>query len=235
MYQSINTSNYTFEDTIRGNYLYVDKTVFFHQLVNEEKGFYFLSRPRRFGKSLSVSILKNIFKGNKEFFVGLKIYDMPYDWKPYPVINLNISKADCSSAQQLNKGLCIILQDKARELGIELSGETKSGYLFGELINKAKDLGKVVILIDEYDKPLVENIYAPHIEEIRQVLENFYINIKASDENLRFVFMTGVTKFSKVSVFSKLNNLRDISMSEAFATMYGYTQDRKSNIILAIE
>ncbi len=225
MYQSINTSNYTFEDTIRGNYLYVDKTVFFHQLVNEEKGFYFLSRPRRFGKSLSVSILKNIFKGNKEFFVGLKIYDMPYDWKPYPVINLNISKADCSSAQQLNKGLCIILQDKARELGIELSGETKSGYLFGELINKAKDLGKVVILIDEYDKPLVENIYAPHIEEIRQVLENFYINIKASDENLRFVFMTGVTKFSKVSVFSKLNNLRDISMSEAFATMYGYTQD----------
>jgi hypothetical protein len=83
----------------------------------------------------------------------------------------------------------------------------------------------VVILIDEYDKPMVENIYAPHIEEIRQVLENFYINIKATDEHLRFVFMTGVTKFSKVSVFSKLNNLRDISMSEAFATMYGYTQE----------
>jgi hypothetical protein len=97
--------------------------------------------------------------------------------------------------------------------------------LFRELINKAKDLGKVVILIDEYDKPLVENIYAPHIEEIRQVLENFYINIKASDEHLRFVFMTGVTKFSKVSVFSKLNNLLDISMSEDFATMYGYTQE----------
>jgi hypothetical protein len=150
---------------------------------------------------------------------------MPYDWKLYPVINLNISKADCSSAQQLNKGLCIILQDSARELGIELTAETKSGYLFGELIGKAKDLGKVVILIDEYDKPLVENIYAPHIEEIRQILENFYINIKASDEHLRFVFMTGVTKFSKVSVFSKLNNLRDISMSEVFATMYGYTQE----------
>ena len=225
MYQSITTSNYTFEDTIRGNYLYVDKTDFFHKLVNEEKGFYFLSRPRRFGKSLSVSILKNIFKGNKELFKGLKIYDMPYDWKPFPVINLNISKADCSSAEQLNRGLCIILQNSAHELGIELSCETKSGYLFGELIDKAKDIGKVVILIDEYDKPLVENIYAPHIEEIRQVLENFYINIKASDEHLRFVFMTGVTKFSKVSVFSKLNNLRDITMSEAFATMYGYTQE----------
>jgi hypothetical protein len=172
-----------------------------------------------------VSILKNIFKGNKELFNGLKIYDMPYDWTPYPVINLNVSKADCSSAEQLNKGLCIILQDNAKDLGIELSSETKSGYLFGELIDKAKDLGKVVILIDEYDKPLVENIYAPHIEDIRQVLENFYINIKASDEHLRFVFMTGVTKFSKVSVFSKLNNLRDITMSEAFATMYGYTQD----------
>ena len=225
MYQPITTSNYTFEDTIRGNYLYVDKTDFFHQLVQEEKGFFFLSRPRRFGKSLSVSILKNIFKGNKELFKGLKIYDMPYDWKAYPVINLNISKTDCSSAEQLNKGLSIILHDSAKELGIELSSETKSGYLFGELINKAKDLGKVVILIDEYDKPLVENIYAPHVEEIRQVLENFYINIKASDEHLRFVFMTGVTKFSKVSVFSKLNNLRDISMSEAFATMYGYTQE----------
>ena len=122
---------------------------------------------------------------------------MPYDWKQYPVINLNISKTDCSSAQQLNKGLCIIIQDNARELGIELSSETESGYLFGELINKAKDIGKVVILIDEYDKPLIENIYAPHIEEVRQVLENFYINIKASDEHLRFVFMTGVTKFSK--------------------------------------
>ena len=143
----------------------------------------------------------------------------------YPVINLNISKTDCSSAEQLNKGLCIILHENAHDLGIELSGETKSGYLFGELINKAKDLGKVVILIDEYDKPLVENIYTPHIEEIRQVLENFYINIKASDEHLRFVFMTGVTKFSKVSVFSKLNNLRDITINEAFATMYGYTQE----------
>ena len=225
MYQPITTSAYTFENTIRGNYLYVDKTDYFHLLVREQNGIFFLSRPRRFGKSLSVSILKNIFKGNKELFKGLKIYDMPYDWKSYPVINLNISKADCSSAEQLNKGLFIILHDNARELGIELSDETKSGYLFGELINKAKDRGKVVILIDEYDKPLVENIYAPHIEEIRQVLENFYINIKASDEHLRFVFMTGVTKFSKISVFSKLNNLRDITINEAFATMYGYTQE----------
>ena len=225
MYQAITTSNYTFEDTIRGNYLYVDKTDFFHLLVKEEKGFYFLSRPRRFGKSLSVSILKNIFKGNRELFKGLKIYDMPYDWIPYPVINLNISQTDCTSTDQLNKGLCIALYENASELNLQLSDSTNSAYLFRELIIKAKDLGKVVILIDEYDKPLVENIYSPHIEEVRQVLENFYINIKASDEHLRFVFMTGVTKFSKVSVFSKLNNLRDITMSEAFATMYGYTQE----------
>ena len=225
MYQSITTSNYTFEDTIRGNYLYVDKTIFFHQLVNEEKGFYFLSRPRRFGKSLSVSILKNIFKGNKELFKGLKIYDIPYDWKPYPVINLNISQSPCESAKILNEGLCTLLHKSAEENGLNLSEQKHSGLLFGELLDKASKIGKVVILIDEYDKPLVENIYAPHIEEIRQVLENFYINIKASDEHLRFVFMTGVTKFSKVSVFSKLNNLRDITMSEAFATMYGYTQE----------
>ena len=225
MYQPITTSAYTFENTISGNYLYVDKTDHFHQLVREQNGIFFLSRPRRFGKSLSVSILKNIFKGNKELFKGLKLYDMPYDWKQYPVINLNISQAPCESAEILNRGLCAIVRNNAKEIGIELTGETHSGLLFGELINMAKDLGKVVILIDEYDKPLVENIYAPHIEEISQVLENFYINIKASDEHLRFVFMTGVTKFSKVSVFSKLNNLRDITMSEAFATMYGYTQE----------
>jgi hypothetical protein len=172
-----------------------------------------------------VSILKNIFKGNRELFKGLKIYDMPYEWKPYPVINLNISQAPCESAEILNRGLCGIVRDNAKEIGIELTGETHSGLLFKEMINKAKDLGKVVILIDEYDKPLVENIYATHIEEVRQVLENFYINIKASDEHLRFVFMTGVTKFSKVSVFSKLNNLDDITMDEKYATMYGYTQE----------
>ena len=225
MRQPITTSAYTFENTISGNYLYVDKTDYFYELIKEQTGIFFLSRPRRFGKSLSVSILKNIFKGNKELFKGLKIYDMAYDWKSYPVINLNISKTDCSSAKLLNEGLCILLHDNARDLGIELSNELTAGYLFGELITKASQLGKLVILIDEYDKPLVENIYAPHIEEIRQVLENFYINIKASDEHLRFVFMTGVTKFSKVSVFSKLNNLEDITMDARFATMYGYTQD----------
>ena len=225
MYQAITTSNYTFENIREKNLFYADKTSYFHQLATDESGIFFLSRPRRFGKSLSVSILKNIFKGNKELFKGLKIYDMSYDWKSYPVINLNISKANCSSASLLNEGLCISLRNSAKELNIELTDTLDSGYLFGELINKAKDLGKVVILIDEYDKPLVENIYAPHIEEVRQVLENFYINIKAADEHLRFVFMTGVTKFSKVSVFSKLNNLRDISMSAAFGTMYGYTQE----------
>jgi len=225
MYQPITTSNYTFEDVITGGDLYVDKTDFFHQLVTVNKGIFFLSRPRRFGKSLSVSILKNIFKGHKELFKGLKIYDMPYDWKPFPVINLNISQAPCESAEILNEGLCTLLRKSAEENGLNLSEQKHSGLLFGELLDKASKPGKVVILIDEYDKPLVENIYAPHIEEIRQVLENFYINIKASDEHLRFVFMTGVTKFSKVSVFSKLNNLRDITMSGAFATMYGYTQE----------
>ena len=224
IFKSITTSNYTFEDIITGGDLYVDKTDYFHKLVSVNKGIFFLSRPRRFGKSLSVSTLKNIFKGKKELFKGLKIYDLPYDWKEYPIINLNISKAPCESAALLNEGLCGLVRENADDLGIQLSDQKHSGLLFTELIRKTKALGRIVILIDEYDKPLVENIYAPHIAEIRQVMEDFYINIKASDEHLRFVFMTGVTKFSKVSVFSKLNNLRDISMSEQFATMYGYTQ-----------
>lgn len=225
MYQTITTSGYTFEKIREGNLFYADKTDYFHQLVSEPSGVFFLSRPRRFGKSLSVSIFKNIFKGNRSLFEGLKIYDMPYDWKSYPVINLNISKAACESAEVLNRGLCLLLHESAKDLGLQLSEETHSGYLFAELLTKAKDLGQVVVLIDEYDKPLVENIAAPHLPEVRQILENFYINLKSYDEYLRFVFMTGVTKFSKVSVFSKLNSLRDISMSNAFATMYGYTQE----------
>ena len=167
MYQPITTSEYTFENTISGNYLYVDKTDYFHRLVREQNGIFFLSRPRRFGKSLSVSILKNIFKGNKELFEGLKIYDMPYDWKSYPVINLNISKAPCESSEILNEGLCALLHKSAEENGLNLSEQKHSGLLFGELLDKASKLGKVVILIDEYDKPLVENINAPHIEEVR--------------------------------------------------------------------
>ena len=225
IFKSITTSNYTFEDIITGGDLYVDKTDYFHKMVSVNKGIFFLSRPRRFGKSLSVSTLKNIFNGNKELFKGLKIYDLPYDWKEYPVINLNISKAPCESAALLNEGLCGLVRENADDLGIQLSDQKHSGLLFTELIRKTKALGRIVILIDEYDKPLVENIYAPHIAEIRQVMEDFYINIKASDEHLRFVFMTGVTKFSKISIFSKLNNLDDITMDEQFATMYGYTQD----------
>ena len=225
LFKSITTSNYTFEDVITGGDLYVDKTDFFHKLVSVNKGIFFLSRPRRFGKSLSVSILNNIFKGNRDLFKGLKIDQMPYDWKSYPVINLNISKAPCDSAAILNEGLCQMLQKSAEQNCVMLSEQKHAGLLFDELIGKVSKKGKVVILIDEYDKPLVDNIYSQYIDEIRLVLESFYINIKASDEHLRFVFMTGVTKFSKVSIFSKLNNLRDISMSEQFATMYGYTQE----------
>jgi hypothetical protein len=225
MQKSITTSAYTFENIIERNLFYADKTDYFHKMVTDKSGIFFLSRPRRFGKSLSVSILNNIFKGKSDIFKGLKISDLPYDWKSYPVINLNISQTDCSSAETLNQGLCIAISENANELNIALSDSTNSAYLFRELILKAKDIGKVVILIDEYDKPLVENIYAPHVEGIRQVLENFYINIKSSDEHLRFVFMTGVTKFSKVSIFSKLNNLEDITMDKYYATLYGYTQD----------
>jgi hypothetical protein len=149
MFQSITTSNYTFENIREKNLFYADKTDFFHQLATDDSGIFFLSRPRRFGKSLSVSILKNIFKGNKELFKGLKIYDMPYDWKSYPVINLNISQAPCESAEILNEGLCSLLHKSAEENGLQLSEQKHSGLLFGELLDKVSKLGKVVILIDE--------------------------------------------------------------------------------------
>ncbi len=223
----LTSSVFTFQDLILGDFLYVDKTEFLWKLVQAPKGVYFLSRPRRFGKSLTVSTLKAIFEGHRELFRGLSIGDKPYDWQVFPVIHLDLCNCNSHSAEHLQEFLGLKLEDVVRQF--QLTASVKSDQLAASFSAIIRELhgksGPVVLLIDEYDKPLLENLVNGKAAEIRDVLSDFYSTIKLEDSRERFVFLTGVSKFCQVSIFSKLNNLRDISMSGDYATMLGYTQE----------
>ena len=224
--KDITSSIYSFENLIEGNFLYVDKTEYIWQLIRPAREMYFLSRPRRFGKSLTVSTLKAVFEGKKELFKGLAIYDKPYDWKPYPVIHLSFGDYNVVSdaMQELPDYLITKIRRIAADYGIELSGNTP-GLCFGDLIDKLSDKEQVVILVDEYDKPILDNITKPCIADIQKCLKGFYSVLKDRNEKERFLFVTGVSKFSHVSLFSDLNNLTDITMDFRYAAMFGYTQE----------
>lgn len=216
----------SFSKLIEGDFLYVDKTKEIHQLITSGEGYYFLSRPRRFGKSLTLSALKEIFSGNKELFRGLWIYDK-IQWTSHPVIHLDIISISYNTSDVLAQSLSNLLIKIGERNNIKL----KSGYYkeqFGELIEKLHTSSnkKVVVLIDEYDKPIIDFIRdSERARANRDVLKSFYEVLKASDEHLRFVFITGVSKFSKVSIFSGLNNLKDITLEERFASLMGYTHE----------
>jgi hypothetical protein len=222
--KNLTTSIYTFENLIEGDWLYVDKTDYIWDLIRKPQGIYFLSRPRRFGKSLTLSTLKAVFQNKKHLFKGLALENKLYDWKEYPVIHLDLGESPAFSAAELDSALQASLDNTAREYKIKLSAPTASSR-FSELIRMLKDQGKVIILIDEYDKPILDNVTRKNIESIREVMESFYSVIKATEPYQRFVLLTGVSKFARVSVFSKLNNLTDITMDAKFATMLGYTQE----------
>jgi hypothetical protein len=212
---------------LRGNeYLYVDKTQVIHRLISAGKVF-FLSRPRRFGKSLLVSTLKAIFEGKEEFFAGLFIHDK-YDWSErYPVIKLDWSGIKHNSPEEMEEGAAVFLTQMADEFDIRLE-QSYAANRFEELIRMLyrKSGRQAVVLIDEYDMPVLDALNEPveKIVKIRGFLQSFYRVIKAADEHLRFVFLTGVSKFSKVSIFSGLNNLNDITMDAEYAGICGYTQ-----------
>ncbi len=222
-----NGNVFTFENFITGNYLYVDKTRYIHNLVaSESNGCYFLSRPRRFGKSLLLSTLKAIFEGKKELFEGLYIANSDYAWKTHPVIHLSFGNYNVvkNAVDELPEYLMSQLRFVAMDYGITLQGITP-GNCFTELIKILSMQGQVVILIDEYDKPILNNILSPNIREIFQILKGFYSTIKDCNEQERFVFITGVSKFAHISIFSDLNNLTDISMDEDYSAILGYTQE----------
>lgn len=221
--KNITSSVYTFEDIVKDDFLYVDKTEFIWNLIRQGKAMYFLSRPRRFGKSLTVSTLKAVFQGKKELFKGLAIYDKPYDWKQYPVIHLDMNGLDFSSVEELESSLCDLVTEAAASHELRLES-ANAASMFRALINQLAEQEQVVILVDEYDKPILNNLGKPHAQKILDKLKTFYSVIKAFESKERFVFVTGVSKFCHVSLFSDLNNLTDITMNRDYATMFGYTQ-----------
>ena len=205
-----------------GGFLYVDKTEFVYNLINSAS-YYFLSRPRRFGKSLLLNTIKEVFKGNKELFEGLWIYDK-IEWEEYPIIKISFSSVDYFNLG-LEKAIDSMLEDIAKDYDIVFEKQSFSSR-FKELIQKLSSNKKVVILIDEYDKPIIDYIDdIPQADENRKILKSFYSVIKDSDNYIRFFFVTGVSKFSKVSIFSDLNNLNDITLDENYSVITGYTQE----------
>ncbi len=217
----------TFSEIIQENYYYVDKTEFAYKLITRGK-YYFLSRPRRFGKSLFLDTLAEIFSGNKELFKGLYIYDK-YDFSPHPVIRISFGSGDYSlDENQTIDEIKHILEDNLDALGVECKDIGDFKNCFKQLIRKAhlKYNQRVVILIDEYDKPILDNITnQDKAIRARSILKNFYSIIKDNDRYIKFVFITGVSKFSKLNLFSGLNNLEDITINKEYAEICGYTHD----------
>ena len=214
----------TFEDIRRDNYLYVDKTAFVWRIANTGKP-YFLSRPRRFGKSLLLSTFEAYFKGKKELFEGLAIEQMEKEWRQFPVLHLDLNAKKYETPEDLNAMLNQHLEKWESQYGDEKKDRSPEER-FSYVISRASEQAGcgVVVLVDEYDKPLLQTLCnIPLMEEYRQTLKAFYGVLKSSDRYLRFVFLTGVTKFAQVSVFSDLNQLNDISMKPQYATICGIT------------
>jgi len=212
----------SFRKIIRGGCVYVDKTQYVHELIRRD-GCYFLSRPRRFGKSLLLDTIKEAFSGDKELFKGLFLYDSGYAFEKHPVLRLDMSDISNQTPEKLEKALVETLQNHAEKEGISISSEIPSN-LFKFLIERLFDkYGKeVVVLIDEYDKPILDRIGDTEVAEAnRDFLRGFYGVLKSMDPFLRLTFITGVTKFTKTSVFSGLNNLTDITLSKKYSGICG--------------
>jgi hypothetical protein len=215
-----------FEYLRTNDYLYVDKTVYIYSLISRGKP-YFLSRPRRFGKSLLLSTLKAYFQGKKKLFDGLAIAELEKEWIEYPVIHLDMSVGSYTSVEKLLNVLDRKLERYEREIGYTNTTSDLPSR-FQELIMQtaAKAGRRVVVLVDEYDAPLLDTLdnIALH-DEIHKQLADFYLTLKASDAYLQFIFLTGVTKFAQLNVFSKLNQLVDISLKAPYAGICGITEE----------
>lgn len=215
-----------FTSLIEDGYLYVDKTDLVYQMVTTGKP-YFLSRPRRFGKSLLLSTLEAYFLGRKEVFKGLAIEQLEKDWKVYPVLHLSLNAQYYENKQSLEQVFEAHFIEWEKQYG-RTNREVGYAGRFMQIIRQAceKTGEKVVVLIDEYDKPLLRSLFNDGLHDLyREMLTGFYTVLKDADRYLRFVFITGVTKFSQLGVFSNLNQLMDISMNPDYATVCGMTKD----------
>lgn len=213
-----------FEKLRKGNYVYVDKTSYVYELAQLSTP-YFLSRPRRFGKSLLLSTFEAYFRGKKDLFKGLAIEQLEKDWAEYPVIKISFGANSYENNERLKSRFETILTQNENQFNIERKSDDPAERL-NNIIHSAyeKTGNQVVILIDEYDKPILDALYTEYEELNRQELRSFYSPLKDCDEYIRFLFITGITKISHVNIFSGLNQLDDISLEKAYATLCGISE-----------
>ena len=215
----------TFREIREEDYYYVDKTGFALRL-NDEGKYYFLSRPRRFGKSLFLDTLAELFAGNEPLFRGLEAHER-WDWgRRFPVVRLSFAEGVLRSRAELDQRIGELLADNEARLGVASSQRSLAGRFQGLIAAARAAHGeRVVVLVDEYDKPILDNLTdADTARELRDGLRNLYSVIKGADAHIRFAFLTGVSKFSKVSLFSGLNNLNDITVDADYSALCGYTE-----------
>ncbi len=217
----------TFEKIRERNGIYVDKTELIYRLV-KECNYVFLSRPRRFGKSLLVSTLRSYFEGRKDLFEGLAMAQLEKDWVQYPVLHFSLSLMRITSVDELGSMLDYLLRDMEQIYGRGNAADEAYGLRMANLVNRAyaQTGKKVVLLFDEYDAPILDTMHDKTLmESVRQKLRQFYSPIKDLDSKLQFVFITGISKFSQLSIFSELNNLTTITMNSEYAAICGFTRD----------
>ena len=227
--EKVATDIYTFERLREEGFTYVDKTDSLYAMASGESGAqFFIARPRRFGKSLAVSTLKSLFQGRREFFKGLAI-EPKWDWsKKWPVLHLDMGSAQTTTVAELHERWRAILANSCRDNGILFRDSQNPATAFENVVNDLaamSDDGRMVLLVDEYDKPLLGHLMKSDVAEFRDALKAFYSVIKTLESKQRFTFITGVSKFSKVSIFSDLNNLNDWTMNADAATLFGYTHE----------
>ena len=226
--QTIEMETYDFPTMRRKNRIYVDKTGQFHELITGNTSLHFVARPRRFGKSLMISTLDCIFRGRKDLFEGLAISQTDYDWPVHPVIRFDFSAITTSSLEEFSLAFAsrvsMVLENAGATVDPALDPGTNFGRAIRELYEKSGH--GVVVLVDEYDAPIGHTLDEPELAEaIRKKMKDFYTTLKAEVDKIRFLMMTGVSKFSQTSTFSALNNITDLTLDARAATLLGYTDD----------
>ena len=217
----------TFEEVRKLDNLYIDKTEYIYRMTHTDGKYFFLSRPRRFGKSLLVSTFKSYFEGKKELFEGLAIEKLEKEWNEYPVLHFSLAGGKHMEKEQLNRYLLFILKENEDRFGVDCDSPDPNVRLLNLIKTVTVKTGKqAVVLIDEYDAPLLDVAHEKErLDVLRNTMRNFYSPLKDCEPLLRFVFLTGITKFSQLSIFSELNNITNVSMDEPYAGICGITKE----------